>query len=1369
MVKTPTLSTQEPAAPKPRVEGKLTLKPKAEAAKAVSKAKEEPAATIIKKGQAAAPAPAPAAPSPPRSPAVRDTAERALLGLRSSWRESASTMAELGDADVREAVDKAAEEAVAASPRKPGESPREHLDRLAPDVQKRAEETLKPKQEAADTAREKKATKTYKIEKKEEKAEKSEKKLREGTAQERERYDKEGNKSPEGIRAESEKATRGRITDEMVKPEAERDPHLMAWAKLHEEETVRGKKKATPERRAEIQEQKKQLQEARAAKSERRVGLEALATEEAKETQRAKDVGKVVRDVLADQGPMPSDAEIASQARAANKSAADTVLQIYAADRKSFVEKVRAALKAAGLELSGKRDWTRQSDEENLAHWGAEMEATAGKPKRTEWGMARIFLAAGNAHSDLKGLIGTEQSQGAGTDKVTGDRYQLPNVDQDTSWAGKPETTSATETASFADFVSENIQARKTGVRKGGREGATERHYGRSRRAAAVGGPDSISVTDDQGRRHSFETESMSAEHALRTNLTGTQFEEQAGRSSFLMIRNVLTSQLIKAVGDVKVHFASAQDVETLAGRGAVGGYVHLSQEARARGEKPYVIIRNDLSPAEHSHTLIHELVHAATSQALDSNVRGTKEIFSTMMKEFNKTLSMEFSPSELRQYGLEYGFENEFEFLAEAMSNERFQSLLKSTPLPSHLRSMVSALGEGRTPSWWSAFTDAVSNAVGLFMGRKGQTYMDNVLTLYSHLERSSAAQTIAAQQEVYGKATVGKKNTFKRQTPEERIQARLVNDAVEQGVLAAREAKANAFNQKGKLLYKGVSTHELIRQAESLWGGARNAFEKLADLHVKAGELYRKYRTNPGAGIDSAHIEEQLAKLGHRHRGEATALADVLNEGTAYQANITVPLSDPTNKHLVGKGDRKRQARAAHARLYAEFQKLQPDTQRVGRETIEHLRKAGELESRKFMESTLGQAIKEYRLEPKLAAIGKTEKDAVDWLMRDRAAVDPANQTQEDKDFHSALGSTAQTLANVPELKRIKGMFVPLRREGKWVLAGKNYPFGKVGSPKNLPRGATLDADNVLVFKNQKDMQDFVDTFQQPATVATRYFDTSGQRIRLAAAAPGQHVNKAWAVTFQNQIMEQGDYWVGMKARAAELRAQGYEISDVRKSKEHLYKLAEEISPAQIKRVVNHLRQTTVGSNTATQEATEKAVYDAYIRSLTTPGHLQSRLKRRNVMGAHKDLFKAVRGYNQSLGHTLANYELKPQMAEAEKEANDYINDQARNNAAKDTGDTIKRQVMLDELIGRMKDTRQGDPNPFMNGLKKVTFLRHLASPHHTIINLLQPLYMGIPALSPHLGRGRTWRLMMGAYNMGATLKTMGKGFTGSGPLEA
>ena len=158
VVKTPTLSTQEPAAPKPRVEGKLTLKPKAEAAKAISKAKEEPAATIIKKGQAAAPAPAPAAPSPPRSPAVRDTAERALLGLRSSWRESASTMAELGDADVREAVDKAAEEAVAASPRKPGESPREHIDRLAPDVQKRAEETLKPKQEAADTAREKKAT-----------------------------------------------------------------------------------------------------------------------------------------------------------------------------------------------------------------------------------------------------------------------------------------------------------------------------------------------------------------------------------------------------------------------------------------------------------------------------------------------------------------------------------------------------------------------------------------------------------------------------------------------------------------------------------------------------------------------------------------------------------------------------------------------------------------------------------------------------------------------------------------------------------------------------------------------------------------------------------------------------------------------------------------------------------------------------------------------------------------------------------------------------------------------------------------------------------------------------------------------------------
>ena len=376
-------------------------------------------------------------------------------------------------------------------------------------------------------------------------------------------------------------------------------------------------------------------------------------------------------------------------------------------------------------------------------------------------------------------------------------------------------------------------------------------------------------------------------------------------------------------------------------------------------------------------------------------------------------------------------------------MSNERFQSLLKTTPLPAHLRSMVSALGEGRTPSWWNAFTDAVSNAVGLFMGRKGQTYMDNVLTLYSHLERSSAAQTIAAQQEVYGKATVGKKNTFKRQTPGDAPAGQADRRRRRAGrARRSRKPRRHAFTSEGRqAALQGRLTHELIRQAESLWGGARNAFEKLADPHVKAGELYRKYRTNPGAGIDSAHIEEQLAKLRAAPQGRSNCRWPTCStrarstRPTSRCRSATRPTSTCAARET---GSGRRVPRTPGCMRSSRSCSRIPSA--IGRETIEHLRKAGELESRRFMESTLGQAIKEYRLEPKLAAIGKTQADAIDWLMRDRAAVDPANQTQEDKDFHAPLAAPPQTLANVPELKRIKGMFVPLRREGKWVLAGMN-----------------------------------------------------------------------------------------------------------------------------------------------------------------------------------------------------------------------------------------------------------------------------------------------------------------------------------------
>ena len=197
--------------------------------------------------------------------------------------------------------------------------------------------------------------------------------------------------------------------------------------------------------------------------------------------------------------------------------------------------------------------------------------------------------------------------------------------------------------------------------------------------------------------------------------------------------------------------------------------------------------------------------------------------------------------------------------------------------------------------------------------------------------------------------------------------------------------------------------------------------------------------------------------------------------------------------------------------------------------------------------MESTLGQAIKRVPARPKMAASARLRRrhrlvHAGPGVCRP-GQPDPGGQGlprgagQHRDDPRERAGAEAHQ--GHVRAAAARGPVLHLRRE---------QPYGTTGNPKNLPKGATLDDDNVLVFKNQKDMQDFVDTFDRPSSVATRYFDTSGQRVTLASATPGQHVNKAWAVTFQNKLMEKGDNQDELRRRADELRTQGYDIADVR-----------------------------------------------------------------------------------------------------------------------------------------------------------------------------------------------------------------------------
>ena len=64
--------------------------------------------------------------------------------------------------------------------------------------------------------------------------------------------------------------------------------------------------------------------------------------------------------------------------------------------------------------------------------------------------------------------------------------------------------------------------------------------------------------------------------------------------------------------------------------------------------------------------------------------------------------------------------------------------------------------------------------------------------------------------------------------------------------------------------------------------------------------------------------------------------------------------------------------------------------------------------------------------------------------------------------------------------------------------------------------------------------------------------------------------------------------------------------------------------------------------------------------------------------------------------------------------------------------------------------------------NTLMDVSYLRHLFSPHYSIIQMLQPFMTTGPVLAAKYGHGAAWKEIVKAYRIGGISKTLGKGFT-------
>jgi len=1327
----------EPKAVEPIAKPTISLKPGAKGAAVKAKAKAKEAAPEAKAAAAPtaqpeaerAPATAPVAEEGPKEPVRTNLSRDAAKSARDIPALQGSPVYRLDE--FPDTLEDVAAEVVARNRREnPQASPREIIDKsrqeIADTVQQRLAERQKEvkaadealfervEREAAEEAISLKERKA----KEEKAAEEAEaKRIREeGKAQEKKRAGKGVvAKQPEDILAESEEATMRAVKKELQKPEADRDPTLMAWLEEHQKQ-ARLPKNPTPEKKQAVEEKraghvarKKELQ------AERAKAVEKLIAEKGQLTDRAWGVRQKLRPLF-EKLPLP-------------QMAGTDVQQDQAA--RAYLREFVQAIRDARLPLADHIDRTYQSIEENLAIYAqkiAKRDPELVGDDAQDFAAARLYQMAG-FDKDFYGLTTNE--------KIKGSQYR-----EELGADEKP-----------------GLSADEQALIRSGRAEVRERDAARkAREEAAYQDFRRVEVTRPNGSVVSVRAETRKASSVLRE--VNRLLSADRPRGFISTIQNALVKHLTQMVGNVDVHFVSSADMRKLHDKGqrAAGLYYNYSPAQRLKGMKPQVFIDEELvfDSSAYAHTVLHELTHAATSLALRENIRGTKSLVEDMMV----SLMGQMTPQQISEF--DYAFTNEAEFIAEAFSNVRFQAALSAIRMPEDIRRQVGGIAADRRPTWWDGVVAMVSNAVGIVWGQRGQSYMEQIVKLYPSLAYSEQGQRQLAREAV-------EKQGLPRPMPGA-VPASMDIDALNFDFLqignAAKSRTVNAFTPENRRKRDIFSTSgELIRRSEELFGGALNALERKLRIHLKRDKIRANYRKEAGPGIKSNELEQAQADLQIRDKAEYNKLSSFLHEQSRYSLDATVPLTDPVNSHIQKTGARHRQARAKHAALEQEFATLSPEAQALARKTIDHYRAAKDQGSADIIRHGIDNAIQYGRNLP----AGKTMQDAVDWIMSGDAAKDVANQTQVDKDFHSALGKTAETLAKVPFLRKTKGAYVPFMRRGKYFISATERPFGTLANPKNVPAGAVLDAENRLLFRNEADLNAFADTYGGQLSVKSAYYNPyTGQRTTSAPFAHPQNPTqllvpkKLFVAEVQNRRVEMSDNYSHLVGRAKQLRAEGHHASDVGISKTHLEESVRQLQSPEVARLIKNLEQTTIGQNTVAQQAVAAAVNDAFLRSLTTPGALARGLRRDNVLGEDLDLVKATRDYNRDFAHHKATLELAPQMAKADQDVKDYIKQQ-QHLEPPGSGRTIARQSMNAEvdhrILGYQGDFADGKLAHVMKVVRDITFLRHLFSPHYTIMQLVQPYMTTAPVLNARYGPGATSRELRRAYRLG--LKTTGAGF--------
>lgn len=534
---------------------------------------------------------------------------------------------------------------------------------------------------------------------------------------------------------------------------------------------------------------------------------------------------------------------------------------------------------------------------------------------------------------------------------------------------------------------------------------------------------------------------------------------------------------------------------------------------------------------------------------------------------------------------------------------------------------------------------------------------------------------------------------------------------------------------------LLKLSSMAQISYIARRFFGKENNPVETISDLMIEQRLTRDKINRK---GLDLA--EKQLAAQKKHTKEEWEEYTRFQIDATTAGVHPDVPLSDDKNKHIYKadpkkpeKGLRDAWKREQHAILEARWNAMPQGLKDLYAETRDFYAEFQDQMSLKLVENTL-------------ELVG----------LRDPAMAKRVHEGKETDADREAIGpQVMEHIDAISELKRLKGPYFNLTRRGNYIVRG-TYKF-------TAPPGARKTADNQIEFTDAAAAAAYSRSLDHRNEITTVYIDkTTGSRfgIENGVEAPmsknDTDAEARYIVTVQNKYVEFFETEGEARQRHSDLKENpppGLELYDVSTRKDDTPRPNAELASAQMRALAETIDKRAAESGMSPKQISEfkGALHEVSLRMLGSTRIQSTRMPRRYVQGASRDVVRNTIDYSNSASGYLARLEVAPRMEKALRmleERTDIIEKRGT-----DAG--MGARMIANEVRSRVENQQLSSESWFSRQATRLiaaSFSEYLLSPGYSLVNSTQVAALTVPVLSAD------FNLPMATFHIGKAYKDVG-----------